>query len=320
MRDEIHDGAVYLWKFADYNGDGIANWVPITTFGSGIKITELMKQLRLPQWLTKNTTFYVSSTGVNSAKRTGLSPDQAFATIQYAVNYIAENYNMATYTATVLVSAGTYRVGRIELPKYQSVTGTIAIKGEDKDTVIIEGIFRHATGGAGSYTISDMTIRFYNNNTSGGSTWGAISAGAGNAVTCRNIQFIVPQFEGLYYRKCFAVSGGAIGYWEEGNTVDGYVTCVWDVLNATLHVRFDTTITVTIRPGITPRAVALFSNNGLLNFSRPNNNYPEPVIYGTAEGKRYLGDTGAICRTPTGSEDYIPGTIAGTLDSTAIYR
>jgi hypothetical protein len=37
VQDEIHNSSTYLWKFADYNGDGIANWVPITTFASTIK-------------------------------------------------------------------------------------------------------------------------------------------------------------------------------------------------------------------------------------------------------------------------------------------
>jgi hypothetical protein len=37
VQDEIHDNATYLWKYADYNGDGTANWVPITSFASTIK-------------------------------------------------------------------------------------------------------------------------------------------------------------------------------------------------------------------------------------------------------------------------------------------
>jgi hypothetical protein len=37
VRDEIHDNATYLWKYADYNGDGQSNWVPITAFAGTIK-------------------------------------------------------------------------------------------------------------------------------------------------------------------------------------------------------------------------------------------------------------------------------------------
>jgi hypothetical protein len=37
VQDEVHNNSTYLWKYADYNGDGVANWVPITAFGSTIK-------------------------------------------------------------------------------------------------------------------------------------------------------------------------------------------------------------------------------------------------------------------------------------------
>jgi hypothetical protein len=33
--DEIHNGQQYQWIFADYNGDGIYNWVPLVSYNSG---------------------------------------------------------------------------------------------------------------------------------------------------------------------------------------------------------------------------------------------------------------------------------------------
>jgi hypothetical protein len=32
LKDELHGGSMYMWKYADYNGDGVSNWVPIAPF------------------------------------------------------------------------------------------------------------------------------------------------------------------------------------------------------------------------------------------------------------------------------------------------
>jgi hypothetical protein len=32
LQDELHSNSMYMWKYADYNGDGISNWVPIAPF------------------------------------------------------------------------------------------------------------------------------------------------------------------------------------------------------------------------------------------------------------------------------------------------
>lgn len=63
---------------------------------------------RLRTRLTSDATVYVATTGSNSNPGTLASP---FATIQYAYDYIAKNFDLAGYQVTIKVAAGTYTAG-----------------------------------------------------------------------------------------------------------------------------------------------------------------------------------------------------------------
>lgn len=109
------------------------------------KFENLLKSIRVPIWLTKNTTFYVNGTTGSDAldDGRGLSSSKPFKTIQACINYVVDNYNLSKYTAQILITAGTYKItSTIELGKFTASTGSITLVGEYDEngpTTIIEG-------------------------------------------------------------------------------------------------------------------------------------------------------------------------------------
>ena len=87
------------------------------------KFESMLKSIRVPVWLSKNLIFYVDAgTGADTLDDgRGLSVSKPFKTIRAAVEYIANNYNLGKYIATVYIGAGIYRED-INLPKYNSTT------------------------------------------------------------------------------------------------------------------------------------------------------------------------------------------------------
>jgi len=102
------------------------------------KFEDLLKSIRVPIWLTKNTNFYVNSATGNDSNN-GLTPETAFKTIQAAYNYIADNYNLSSYNATIQIADGTYSEN-LTLGSYSSNTGSIIITGNaaNKNAVVLE--------------------------------------------------------------------------------------------------------------------------------------------------------------------------------------
>lgn len=94
------------------------------------KFEALMKSLRLPLWLTSDSSFYVNKSHANASNTLdegrGLSASKPFKSIQACVNYITENYNINSRTATIYVSNETYQE-KLVLPAYSRTTGKINI-------------------------------------------------------------------------------------------------------------------------------------------------------------------------------------------------
>ncbi|WP_459567455.1 hypothetical protein, partial [Bilophila wadsworthia] len=110
---------------------------------------------------SKNLIFYVDAgTGADTLDDgRGLSVSKPFKTIRAAVEYIANNYNLGKYIATVYIGAGIYRED-INLPKYNSTTGYIYLRGidEDRGQVVINGCIYAGTS-VGVYYFRSVTVR-----------------------------------------------------------------------------------------------------------------------------------------------------------------
>lgn len=139
---------------------------------------KLMKTLRLPTWLTRNTYFYVDSSSSAAADTDddgrGLSASKPYRTLQYAINDIATNYNLSTFNAYVMVKAGTTYSGQLRLPEFTASGGNVWIRswtgtGNEESTTpfIVRRTNPTVTSSAGSagvactggsYSISDIRL------------------------------------------------------------------------------------------------------------------------------------------------------------------
>ena len=95
----------------------------------------LMKKLRLPIWLERNTSFYVDA-GHAAASDTldegrGMSAALPFKSIQACANHICENYNVGPHFATINVAPGEY--GPVTLGDFSRSTGQISIVGNTSE-------------------------------------------------------------------------------------------------------------------------------------------------------------------------------------------
>lgn len=78
-------------------------FIRLATTGANWKV-QLNQMAR--RVLTANTNFYVATTGSDS--NSGTSLGSAWATLQHAIAYISANYDLAGFTATINVGAGTF--------------------------------------------------------------------------------------------------------------------------------------------------------------------------------------------------------------------
>ncbi len=103
-------------------------------------IEKMLKQIKVPIWLTGNKRFYVNKdtgndylgTDTSNAQYDGHSEDRGskdypFKTIQACVNYVSSTFNMYNRTATIVVSKGIYEEN-LSLGAYSSTTGGIEME------------------------------------------------------------------------------------------------------------------------------------------------------------------------------------------------
>lgn len=120
----------------------------------------LMAKLRLPLWLDSNTHFYVSNNGIDdTSEGRGLSAIKPWKTIQFAVNYICDNYNMNKFNAIIHVDSGIYNENII-LGGFTTSIGSITIIGTGYGNVIINGNENASTIRviSGNWKIYDLRI------------------------------------------------------------------------------------------------------------------------------------------------------------------
>lgn len=92
------------------------------------KFEAMLKSIRVPIWLTGNKSFYVNGTTGSDTLDAGRgeSASKPFKSIQAAVNYVCDNYNISRYVATIYC-ADVVTTNQLVLPEYNATDGHISI-------------------------------------------------------------------------------------------------------------------------------------------------------------------------------------------------
>lgn len=254
--------------------------------------------------LTQNTTFYVNAT-TGSDSNNGTTSTSAWATLQKAWNTIQSNYDVAGFTATVNVAAGSYApvagigavVGSISASSVQFVaTGAATVTNTSGVACF------YATGGA-QFTYSGPWTLI--NNNSGAST--AQSSGAGS---------ILIQGAGVTHGASAGSHLLANAYGQiqaTGNyTVSGSSGSHLNAANAgALGINSGVTITLSGTPAF---STAFAQANGLSQI-----NAGSVTFSGSATGSRYISQSNSMVNSNGGGASYFPGSTAGTTNTGGIY-
>lgn len=301
------------------NGDALVVWnssisggsyILLECTGGAVQVASATQSQHAVQFgqvrqrLTANTNFYVNaSTGSDS--NNGLTSGTAWATLQKAWNTIQSNYDVAGFTATVNVAAGSYApvagigavVGSISASSVQFVaTGAATVTNTSGVACF------YATGGA-QFTYSGPWTLI--NNNSGAST--AQSSGAGS---------ILIQGAGVTHGASAGSHMLANAYGQiqaTGNyTVSGSSGSHLNAANAgALGINSGVTVTLSGTPAF---STAFAQANGLSQI-----NAGSVTFSGSATGSRYISQSNSMVNSNSGGASYFPGNAAGSTNTGGIY-
>ncbi|OWK42069.1 hypothetical protein [Fimbriiglobus ruber] len=245
--------------------------------------------------LGANTTFYVSTTG--SDANTGLASGTPWATIQHAINFVANNLDLGGFGATISVADGTYTGGvSVSLPfvgstnvtlQGNTTTPTNCILSTSGDCIaVIKGAILNVTG--------------FKTTSSGGN---CISASGGGIVTVGAEMNFGSAASGSAHLNAF--DGGRIFCSDGAYTVSGGASWHWIAIR-TSQVFINSSLTVTLSG--TPAFAAAFAQS-----SDNSSIYCASLTFsGSATGVRYVANANGTIDTNGGGATYLPGNSAGT--------
>lgn len=275
------------------------------------KFESLMKQIRVPIWLSKNKSFYVNGTTGSDTldEGRGESVGKPFRTIQKAIDFITENYNLSLYRVYINIYPMEYDE-RVTLRQYQTSGGYITLQSLTSEKVsILGGVVLPYQGTYALKSFSFNTKDKYKSETNI-LTHITISNSAAT-LNFSNCDFM--PMESDAFKNALWVQSGAVGIFEDC-TWSGEYTSLWLVQkqSSNLNLQRDTTFLEVVANTILACAYgSLFMRGGT-----PGS---YSVIKGSATGKRYDGRSNAIINTSSGGPDFFPGTIEGTVTSGAQY-
>ena len=259
--------------------------------------------------LTANRTYYVATTGSNTAND-GLSSTSPFLTIAKAVAVICNNIDMAGFSITVSVAAGTYS-GAVTLNDVVGINPTSGSSSTHKlritgDTSTPSNVILNTGGTAfaqvgGSTTWLVEGFKFTTGSHSVEADFGA------------KLYFNACEFNssGGYY--LVALYGGRVESLGDC-TISGSPTSGFAFASSQGQVLFTAgkTITLTGTPNF-PAAFAVAQKTGLVTIS-------SMTFTGSGTGTRWIADTGGGIDTNGGGATYLPGNAAGTTTNPGWYN
>ena len=298
------------------------------------KFEAMLKSIRVPIWLDAHKNFYVNqSTGSDTLDAgRGESESKPFKTIQAAVNYIADNYNLSNYNATVSVAANynSTSTSEIVLKSYSTVGGSIIISGPDQDDLSKTVIGRVRLDKSCIYMLRNLTVKVGSGSSYIAGVW--VQAGrldlqnvlvdmSDSVVSNGSLYAIAAESSGLvriYSTNSLEVKSGCtikVGPAMMGTTKallsansGGNIQFSADIL---VDGSADLTYSVTaMNLGIIRRTLSTFINPGRL---------PTFTANGTITGSRYRASANGIIATSSGGPEFFPGSTEGVTSAGGQY-
>lgn len=299
------------------------------------KFEELLRSIRIPIWLTASKNYYVNGTTGSDTYTLGRgeSPEEPFKTISACIKYLTENVNVASYTATINVSPGTY-TELLRLNNFSRTSGSIVIQPfGDPYSVIIQNV---ATNGnvvlcrGGDWVIKQCEIvinKTNQNNTSSGYFFSNIYASSSSVLdiaNCRVVMNIID--ESSLYSTLFIATGYATINIQGNNEFivnnnenpPQNLFCLYCVNNGMITLASAENPTqwgATVRGNFNTFA---FATGGYIQLGTTANYLPFKftIFEGyTVTGKRYSASNGGHIQTLGMGADYFPGDAAGSANS-----
>lgn len=297
------------------------------------KFEAMLKSIRVPIWLTANKNFYVNqATGSNTLDAgRGESASKPFKTIQAAVNYITDNYNIASYYAIINVASGYNKAeDMLYLKNFSRTSGGIRIQSSsgNKTDVKIAGVELRFPG---LYILDNLTIEMPDYADANSAVFGVcatsgqidlydVNIDITKVDTSRNLIVIGSESTGVIRIYATNSSSDPSGIYITGPVIESgnlQVLSAW----AGGSIQFSADITVTGDMSITDFAYAY--NLGIIRrtTSLLVNPGRAPVITasGTITGRRYRVNTNGIVDSNSGGAEFFPGDTAGTTASGGQY-
>lgn len=291
------------------------------------KFEELLKSIRVPIWLTKNLTIYVAPTGSDTLDQgRGMTEGKPFATLQAAIKFVADNYNLSSYQVTFRLAAGDYQqIDRwLALPRYTASTGIMVITGPSTnpaDAIIdcVRNVYESV------YRFENLTIGGKQETTASSAYNIRISAGD---VTFQNVVFDSTKLNSAPdLTMNIYVNGGICNIPATSGINPNGVTFITkekqqyifrvdtSVINASADMTIIdslvvSTATISVREG----GVFRMSYSG--SSSNPGR---FPLFTGEVTGKRYAVETNGIINVAGRGPDVIPGSQDGSTSTGGQY-
>ena len=272
--------------------------------------------------------FYVNGTTGSDTLDSGRgeSASKPFKTIQAAVNYVCDSYNVSRYTATIQIAEGTYNE-TVSIGGYSRGTGTLCLSGDSRESVIINAENRDGIRINNSYcNIQHLTINFSRTTDTTVNLFPTGIACSASTVDMSDVSIqwnCAADFEaqGTVYGWCLRVFRSSTvtisnKCYIRSNDLRSSPACDLIIAQASASI--------TVQGSNTSNDISGIEFNGncsnVLNifnslFGLNNSFIYDPIMSGTVTGRRYkVADGGGIATGGKG-EEFFPGTIAGTVDA-----
>jgi hypothetical protein len=274
----------------------------ITFVSDGTNYWSTTQQGRLR--LKASVTIYVNeSTGNDSYP--GLTSALPFASLQAAINFVANKVDLNGYNVTISVADGTYTTG-VSVNGPWIGTGTVLLQG---DTTTPANCIISTTS-ANCVTVTNNGLLSITGFTLETTTSGSCIASFGGAQVQMNGAIVFGTSSGVDYAH-LATSADGVIYVNDNYTITG---------GAYAHIFENNNGKVTYTPGI---SVTVSGTPAFTAFTNIQNlsllNCASVTFSGSATGARYDIGTNSVIDTAGGGASYFPGSSSGSTSSGGQY-
>lgn len=295
------------------------------------KFEALLKSIRVPIWLTKPLTVYVATTGSDTLDDgRGLTEDKPFATLQAALNYVSDTYNLSRYNVTVRLAEGDYGRKTVSLPSYTASTGEIYIQGADANDKEKTKIGRVNLNYSHTYHLVDLTCKPEGSNV----TTSGVAPSAG-FVYLQNVVVDISETVMSGNANIIGLSSTLTGTIYINATAEGVPNgvvlkvseaCPPSVLLNTSGGQIIAYADIKVIGSTTLSTFALARQLGKIQFLKSASPNPgrNPVVTvadgGQVTGTRYVASLNGIIDTSGQGAEFFPGTTAGRTENGGQYN